>query len=68
MNRDYIQLEDRYGPGTYQRFPVTIVRGSGALLWDEKGNEYVDCMGGYGVAIVGHCNPAVVEAIRRQGL
>ncbi len=66
MNRDYIQIEEKYGTRTYQRFPVTIVRGSGALLWDENGNEYIDCMGGYGVAIVGHCNRAVVEAIKRQ--
>lgn len=61
-----MELEDLHGPATYQRFPITAVRGSGALLWDEQGNEYVDCMGGYGVAIVGHCNPDVVNAIKRQ--
>ncbi len=66
MSRDFAQLEDRYGSGTYQMFPVTIVRGSGALLWDERGAEYVDCMGGYGVAIVGHCNEEVVAAIKKQ--
>ncbi|MBI2648043.1 MAG: aspartate aminotransferase family protein [Thaumarchaeota archaeon] len=61
-----MELEDLHGPATYQRFPITAVRGSGAVLWDEQGNEYIDCMGGYGVAIVGHCNPDVVNAIRRQ--
>jgi acetylornithine/LysW-gamma-L-lysine aminotransferase len=61
-----IESEDVHGPQTYQKFPVVIVRGSGAEVWDDGGNAYVDCMGGYGVAIVGHCNPEVVEAVRTQ--
>lgn len=63
---DTIAIEDAHGPHTYQKFPIAVVRGKGALVWDDKGKEYVDCMGGYGVAIVGHSNPAVVSAIRRQ--
>jgi acetylornithine/LysW-gamma-L-lysine aminotransferase len=50
----------------YQRFPVTIERGLGAHVWDANGKEYIDCMGGYGVALVGHCNPRVVKAIKAQ--
>ena len=61
-----MELEDLHGPATYQRFPITVVKGSGALLWYDHGAEYIDCMGGYGVAIVGHCNPDVVNAIKRQ--
>ena len=63
---DIIATEDAHGPHTYQKFPVAIVRGKGALVWDDKGREYIDCMGGYGVAIVGHSNPKVVAAITRQ--
>ncbi|HVC26753.1 MAG TPA: aspartate aminotransferase family protein [Nitrososphaerales archaeon] len=63
---DIIATEDAHGPHTYQKFPVAIVRGKGALVWDEKGREYLDCMGGYGVAIVGHSNDKVVAAIKRQ--
>jgi len=63
---DIIATEDAHGPHTYQKFPIAIVRGKGALVWDDKGREYVDCMGGYGVAIVGHSNDRVVAAIRRQ--
>ncbi len=63
---DIIATEDAHGPHTYQKFPVAIVRGKGALVWDDKGREYVDCMGGYGVAIVGHSNDKVVAAIKRQ--
>jgi len=63
---DIIATEDAHGPHTYQKFPVAIVRGKGALVWDDKGREYLDCMGGYGVAIVGHSNDQVVAAINRQ--
>ena len=50
----------------YQRFPVTIERGVGAHVWDTDGKEYIDCMGGYGVALVGHKNQRVNDAIREQ--
>jgi len=44
----------------------TFVRGSVATLWDEDGNEYIDCGASFGVGNLGHCNPAVVEAIEAQ--
>ncbi|RMF30938.1 MAG: aminotransferase class III-fold pyridoxal phosphate-dependent enzyme, partial [Candidatus Nitrosothermus koennekii] len=53
-------------PNTYQRFPVKIVRGKGAIVWDDSNKEYIDHMAGYGVAIVGHCNDRVVNAIKEQ--
>lgn len=62
----YQETEERYGSSSFQKFPLTLVRGSGASVWDDKGMEYIDFMAGYGVAIVGHCNPKVVEAIVRQ--
>ncbi|MGI0040742.1 MAG: aspartate aminotransferase family protein [Nitrosopumilaceae archaeon] len=58
--------EDEFMGNIYQRFPVTIERGLGALVWDISGKEYVDCMGGYGVALVGHRNPRVVKALQDQ--
>lgn len=58
--------EDRNLTNLYQKFPVRIERGKGAYVWDTSGKEYIDCMGGYGVALVGHCNPRVVEAIKIQ--
>lgn len=58
--------EDQYLGHIYQRFPVNIARGKGAKVWDTSDREYIDCMGGYGVAIVGHCNDRVVHAIRTQ--
>ena len=61
-----IALESRYTSGLYPKRNLALVRGQGARVWDEQGREYIDCMSGHGVAIVGHCNPAVVEAICRQ--
>ena len=58
--------EDDFMGALYQRFPVTIEKGVGAHVWDADGKEYIDCMGGYGVAIVGHQNKRVVKAIKEQ--
>jgi predicted acetylornithine/succinylornithine family transaminase len=60
------ELERRYAIGTYQRNPVQFVRGSGARLWDEQGNEYLDFLAGISVLNVGHCHPRVVEVVRDQ--
>lgn len=58
--------EDQFMGNLYQRFPVTIEKGDGAHVWDVDGTEYIDCMGGYGVALVGHKNKRVNDAIREQ--
>ena len=58
--------EDQFMGNLYQRFPVTIEKGLGAHVWDTDGKEYIDCMGGYGVALVGHRNERVVNAIKTQ--
>lgn len=58
--------EDNYLGNLYQRFPINISKGKGAIVWDVLGNEYIDCMGGYGVALIGHCNDRVVNAIKNQ--
>jgi acetylornithine/LysW-gamma-L-lysine aminotransferase len=58
--------EDEFMGNLYQRFPVTIEKGLGSRVWDTDGNEYIDCMGGYGVALVGHRNERVVNALKSQ--
>ena len=58
--------EDQYLGNLYQRFPVTIEKGQGSHVWDINNKEYIDCMGGYGVALVGHRNERVVNAIKAQ--
>jgi LysW-gamma-L-lysine/LysW-L-ornithine aminotransferase len=61
-----IPNEDSFLINLYQRFPVTVERAQGATIWDTDGKEYIDCMGGYGVAIIGHCNKDVINAITLQ--
>ena len=58
--------EDQFMGNLYQRFPVTVEKGVGAHVWDIEGKEYIDCMGGYGVALVGHQNKRVNDAIKEQ--
>ena len=58
--------EEEFMGNLYQKFPVTIEKGLGAHVWDIDGKEYIDCMGGYGVALVGHRNERVVNAIKAQ--
>ncbi len=58
--------EDEFMGNLYQRFPVTIEKGLGSRVWDVDGIEYIDCMGGYGVALVGHRNERVVNALKSQ--
>ena len=60
------ELEECFALGIYTRRDVTIVRGEGALLWDDAGNEYIDCTAGVGVANVGHAHPVVAKAIAAQ--
>jgi acetylornithine/LysW-gamma-L-lysine aminotransferase len=64
--KEAVKLEDSFLAGVYQKFPVTVVKGKGALVWDINGREFIDLMGGYGVSLVGHCHPKVVEAVKNQ--
>ena len=51
---------------TYQRLPVTFVRGSGAWLWDDEGRRYLDALSGIAVCGLGHAHPAVAAALCEQ--
>jgi acetylornithine/LysW-gamma-L-lysine aminotransferase len=61
-----VENEESFVGNLYQRFPINITKGKGCKVWDISGKEYFDCMGGYGVALVGHCNDRVVKAITNQ--
>ena len=61
-----VEREDLSMARIYWKRPLVINRGRGAILWDADGREYIDCTGNYGVAIVGHSHPWVVEAIKAQ--
>jgi len=63
-----IETEDAYTSGVYSKRQIALVRGQGALLWDEAGREYIDCAAGHGVANLGHGRPEIAEAISEQAL
>lgn len=63
---DFRSIEAQYTSGVYTKRDLTIVRGEGALLWDDQGNEYIDCVGGQGAANLGHAHPKIVQAISQQ--
>jgi acetylornithine/N-succinyldiaminopimelate aminotransferase len=52
--------------GNYNRNPVAFVKGEGCRLFDADGREYLDFLSGIAVCALGHCHPAVTEAICRQ--
>lgn len=60
------QTEDRFQIPTYTKLPIALVKGENCWVWDESGHQYLDFYGGHCVALLGHCPPAVVQAIRHQ--
>jgi acetylornithine/LysW-gamma-L-lysine aminotransferase len=64
--KEIIDTENRLMANVFAKRPVVITRGKGALVWDVNGKEYVDCTSSYGVALLGHSHPKVVEAISKQ--
>jgi len=64
--QEIIDAENRLMANVFGKRQIVITRGKAATLWDINGKEYVDCMGSYGVALLGHCHPKVVAAIKEQ--
>ena len=48
------------------RDPIFVARADGPHVWDVDGNRYVDYLATWGPAILGHANPQILDAIRRQ--
>ena len=51
---------------TYNRIPLSFVKGEGAYLYDDKGKQYLDAVGGIAVCCLGHAHPAVTQAVCTQ--
>lgn len=60
------ELESKYLMRTYGRKPVCLVSGQGMTVRDDAGREYLDFVSGVGADSLGHCHPAVVEAVESQ--
>jgi len=52
--------------GVSAAHPVVIERGAGARVWDDRGNSYIDFVGGIGTLNLGHAHPKIAEAIAEQ--
>ena len=60
------QLDNTYIANTYARFPVTIARGKGSLVWDADGKVYIDMATGIAVNSFGIADPAWIHAVTEQ--
>jgi acetylornithine/LysW-gamma-L-lysine aminotransferase len=63
---DVIAAEEAHTSGLYTKRGIVLVRGDGAIVYDSEGREYIDCVGGQGMANIGHGNAAVADAIAQQ--
>lgn len=66
-DRELVQRRQQRLGGAYRLFyrkPVHLVRGEGQYLWDAEGRQYLDVYNN--VASIGHCHPAVIEAVHQQ--
>ena len=61
-----IAIEQQLEIPTYDKMPMALVRGEGPHVWDAEGTRYLDFYGGHCVSLLGHCHPAVVEAVQAQ--
>ena len=57
---------DHYVMTTYGRFPLTLVRGEGCRVWDDRGRGYLDFVAGIATCTLGHANPIMVQAATQQ--
>lgn len=58
--------EDIFSGTLYQKFPITVEKGNGINVVDTNGKKYIDCIGGYGVALIGHSNKRLLNSITEQ--
>ncbi|MDX1627893.1 MAG: aspartate aminotransferase family protein [Fulvivirga sp.] len=65
-NASLNKLDQEYYLQTFKRYPIAFEKGKGCRLWDVEGKEYVDALAGIAVCNLGHCHPAVTEAVRKQ--
>ncbi|MDI3540341.1 MAG: acetylornithine/N-succinyldiaminopimelate aminotransferase [Methanolobus sp.] len=61
-----VQKDAKYVMQNYGRQPLVLESGSGCIVRDIDGNEYIDCVAGIAVNNVGHSHPKLVEAIKKQ--
>jgi len=61
-----MQMAEEWGAHNYHPLPINVVRGKGVSVWDQAGNEYMDCIGCYSAVSHGHLAEPILEAVRKQ--
>lgn len=64
--KNYLFLQQQFVVNTYVNRGLTLVKGEGVYLYDEKGNKYLDLMSNYGVNILGHSHPKITKRLTDQ--
>ncbi|MHC4442480.1 MAG: acetylornithine/succinylornithine family transaminase [Planctomycetota bacterium] len=64
--QEILDLFDKCVIPNYPRQPIVITRAAGSEMWDLDGKRYLDLFPGWGCALLGHCHPRIVEAVRDQ--
>jgi predicted acetylornithine/succinylornithine family transaminase len=63
---NWVQLEQSYYMPLFERLPITLTRGQGMYVWDDRGRRYLDFVAGIAVVSLGHCHPVLVKAVSEQ--
>jgi len=66
LTEEIERYTSRYLMNTYSRVPLSIVRGRGCKVYDSEGREYLDCVAGIAVNVLGHGHPDLMAAIGQQ--
>ena len=62
-----IEKTNQYILSNYGRFPISMVKGKGAEIWDETGKRYIDLFAGFGAnGVTGHSHPEIIKAVTSQ--
>lgn len=64
--KDFVVLEDLYGPRLYHPLDVVITNAKGIWVWDIEGKKYLDFLSAYSAVNHGHCHPRLVKALETQ--
>jgi len=59
-------MNNQHVMNTYNRFDIVLDHGEGTWVYDSKGEKYLDFVSGIAVNCLGHCHPAVIQAIGEQ--
>ncbi|MFO8020008.1 MAG: aspartate aminotransferase family protein [Promethearchaeia archaeon] len=66
MSKEIIELEKKFHSKLFPKKDFVIKKGKGAILYDDEGNEYIDCVAGHAVVNIGHSHPKYIERVKNQ--